>query len=76
VDKEYLTIALDDPVLTLSRHFVSKHVLRSLDAIQLACALQAMNLLREPMIFVGSDNRLLTAASAEGLTTENPLLHP
>jgi predicted nucleic acid-binding protein len=49
-------IALDEPVLASARNLASKHALRALDAIQLACALRAVALLSEPMTFVSGDN--------------------
>jgi uncharacterized protein len=76
VEKEYLNIALDGPVLVQARLLVSKYVLRTLDALQLACALAAVATLKEPMTFVTGDNRLLRAATAEGFTTDNPYWHP
>jgi predicted nucleic acid-binding protein len=76
VKEEYITVALDDPVLQRAGDLINKHPLRSLDALQLACAMEATLVLSEPHIFVCSDNNLLTAAVAEGFTTDNPLAHP
>jgi hypothetical protein len=47
-----------------------------LDAIQLACAIQAQKLLMVKMTFVSADNNLLSAALSEGFATDNPNLHP
>jgi hypothetical protein len=74
--EEYITVALDDPVLQRASDLLTKYLLRSLDALQLACAIEATRVLGEPHIFVCSDNNLLTAAVAEGFTTDNPLAHP
>ena len=76
VEHEYLSVPLDSEVLTQARGLTGKYPLRTLDAIQLACALRATAFLAEPMTFVGSDTRLLTAACPEGFATENPLAHP
>lgn len=76
MDKEYVPVALDSPVLTEARRLVSQYTLRTLDAIQLSCALRATALLGEHLTFVSADHRLLTAAAAEGFATDNPLLHP
>ena len=76
LEKEYLTVALEAPVLAQARQLVDRYPLRTLDAIQLACALRATALLGETITFVCADNRLLTAAAAEGFVTDNPLLHP
>lgn len=52
------------------------HPLRALNAIQLASALRAGAILAEPITFLSSDRTLLAAATAEGLLTDDPLLHP
>jgi len=70
IEKEYL------PVLTLAQTLIPRHFLRTLDAIQLASALDAVKTLGEKPVFVCSDNHLLTAAAAEGFAIDNPLLHP
>ena len=76
VREGYITVALDEPVLERASDLLNKHPLRSLDAIQLACAIEARLVLNESHIFVCSDNNLLTAAVAEGFITDNPLDHP
>ena len=52
------------------------HKLRGYDAVQLATALAADEALTvadlSQLIFVAADGDLLTAANAEGLTTEDP----
>ena len=75
-DKEYLTVPIDDAVFVRARDLVSKHPLRTLDAIQLACALEAASGLGEPLTFLSADIMLLAAAMAEGFTTDNPQSHP
>lgn len=74
--KEYLTVPLDDAVMKLAREVIRKHPLRALDAIQLACAIQASQLLSTSMIFASADQRLLAAAAAEGFATDDPNAHP
>ena len=76
VEKEYLSVPLESDVLVQARRLVSQHVLRTLDAIQLSCALKALTTLGEKMTFVSADKNLLIAAAAEGFTTDNPSLHP
>jgi len=76
VKNEYVTIALDDVVLQRASDLVRKYPLRTLDAIQLACAVEATVVLHEPHVFDCADNNLLAAAIAEGFATDNPLLHP
>jgi len=76
VQEEYLLIDLDDHVLNRARGLLLKHTLRTLDAIQLACALEAARLFNIQPTFISADTRLLTAAAAEGLSTDDPNAHP
>jgi hypothetical protein len=75
-EKEYLVVPVDAHILAQARQLVTKHPLRTLDAIQLSCAVQAVNLLGSPMTFISSDKNLLAAAVAEGFTTDDPNTHP
>jgi uncharacterized protein len=75
-EREYLSIPLEDVVLSRARNLLTRYPLRSLDAIQLACALEAVNALGESMTFISGDNNLLAAAAAENFHTDNPNLHP
>jgi predicted nucleic acid-binding protein len=74
--REYLIVPMDGSVFTIAQSIVANHPLRTLDALQLASARQARSFLKESIVFVSADNRLLAIASAEGFITENPLLHP
>jgi predicted nucleic acid-binding protein len=76
VEKEYWVVDIDSSVLSKPRDLLINHPLRTLDAIQLASALQAVQLLDIQPTFVSADTRLLTAAAAEGLPTDNPTAHP
>jgi predicted nucleic acid-binding protein len=76
VDEEYLAFPIDAPILARARDLVDKHPLRTLDAVQLASALEATVVLGEPLTFVSADTNLLAAAALEGLNTDNPLMHP
>lgn len=73
---EYVVMPIDDSVIQRAEMLIARHSLRTLDAIQLSSALQTKILLANPLTFVSADNNLLKAASAEGLTTDNPNLHP
>ncbi len=75
LEQEYLTVLLDSAIIRQAQVLVTTHPLRTLDAIQLACALQAVSTLATSMIFVSADKNLLAAAQAEGLVTDNPLDH-
>jgi predicted nucleic acid-binding protein len=73
---EYLVVPVESNVFQQAVGLVQKYPLRTLDALQLACALKAVTLLNEPLTFVCGDNRLLNAAALEGFSTDNPYLHP
>ncbi|MEP7199721.1 MAG: type II toxin-antitoxin system VapC family toxin [Chloroflexota bacterium] len=53
-----------------------RYYLRGYDAVQLACALRANELLNErelpPLVFVSADRDLIVAAAQETLAAENP----
>lgn len=52
------------------------HPLRSLDAIQLACALAAATDITDVLIFVTADMRLAAVAAVEGFRIVNPAFPP
>jgi len=61
------------PVLEAANAMVERHYLRALDAVQLASAIVARDLLAAPdMRFIASDKDLLVAARKEGFDTWNP----
>lgn len=63
-----------------ARTLLERHVPRAYDAIQLASALAATDALESAglaaPIFLAADDRLLDAARAEALVTDNPNIHP
>jgi uncharacterized protein len=75
-DTEYIMVPVEDMVLISARDLVAKYPLRTLDAIQLACAIAGANKLGEPLTFLSADTILLNAATAEGFAIDNPLAHP
>jgi len=76
LEKVYLAIPLNVAILRQASDLVGRYRLRSLDAVQLACALAGLTILRAPLTFVCADINLLHAATAEGFVTDNPLAHP
>jgi predicted nucleic acid-binding protein len=79
-NNEYHLLELSDFVITESQRLLENYPLRAGDAIQLATAIYARNMLQNSQlsapIFLASDNKLLDAAIVEGFTTDNPNLHP
>ncbi|HXG63888.1 MAG TPA: type II toxin-antitoxin system VapC family toxin [Blastocatellia bacterium] len=77
---EYQIIELTVKVTERARLLLEKYPLRAGDAIQLASALVASDTLQiaglPAPIFLAADDRLLNAARAEGLATDDPRAHP
>jgi hypothetical protein len=73
---DYLAILLETSIIQTAGHLVNQYKLRSLDAVQLASASHAVQILGEPMTFVSADSNLLAAAIAEGFAVDNPNAHP
>jgi uncharacterized protein len=73
---DYHIITVDQTLLNLATELIKKHPLRAYDAVQLASALiiqpSLSNPATTPFTFVSADDRLLTIAQLEGLTTLNP----
>jgi hypothetical protein len=67
-------------VLDRAVELTQKHRLRGYDAVQLASALVAGEVMRVsglPLpVFIASDSSLLMAATAERVPVDNPLDHP
>jgi hypothetical protein len=70
----WVRIAMDDRVINFASGVISRHALRSLDALQLASARALREELDESddLLFIACDKRLLTAATAEHRTVWNP----
>lgn len=73
---QYQMIFLEKSRLKNARNLVVKHLLRTLDAIQLSCAMSIMPTANIRPQFISADNRLLNIAAQEGFTTDNPNHHP
>lgn len=65
-------VAITDDVLALARTLVRQHQLRTLDSLQLSCAMSARRDSGQAVLFVAADDRLLAAAEAEGFPVFNP----
>lgn len=78
----YRLIPVSQPVLALAAELCNQYwqaqpsPLRSLDAIQLACALAAAADTSEEVIFVTADVRLAAIAPREGFSVVNPAFPP
>ena len=72
----YAIIPLTTEDLVAAADLTQRHPLKAYDAVQLAIALRAREVVAgHPFTFVSGDGTLLTAARAEGLPTENPFDH-
>jgi hypothetical protein len=68
-------LSFDNSVASDALAFIVQHATNATDAIVLRVALDITQLLRaggDDLVLVASDQRLLRAAQAEGLTTFNP----
>jgi predicted nucleic acid-binding protein len=76
---QYRVVDLDQPLAELAGQLVSRHILRAYDAVQIASALRIEPAFSDSrftsLTFVAADDRLLSAAEAEGLQTDNPNDH-
>lgn len=71
-DAGYIVIAMTTQHFDLAMTLAEKHRLRAADALQLAVALDVLQVARVPLVFVAADVELLNAARIEGLTIDNP----
>lgn len=80
VKRESMVVEVTGSIIQHAEDLLDMHPLRAYDAIQLASALAASRRLTEaalaPLLFVSADVRLLTAATAERLTVDDPNAHP
>jgi uncharacterized protein len=78
-DEHFLLLPIDRPVIDRAVTLTQNHRLRGYDAVQLATAVVTSETLKSqnlsPPIFIASDDNLLTAAAAENLPVDNPLVH-
>lgn len=76
----YGFVELDSPVLELAGELLDRHPLRANDAVQLASAMLIDRALQDagisPLTFLCVDERLISVAKVEGLSTDNPNQHP
>lgn len=77
---QYVLVEIDQALVDLAVDLTTRQKLRGYDAVQLASALTLNNVLtqtqRPPLTFIAADDDLLQAAQDEGLSTDNPNLHP
>ncbi len=76
----YDVLDVTSTVLDRAIDLAETHALRGYDAVQLAVALEVndrrLALGAPALTFISADNALNTAATAEGLTVEDPNAHP
>lgn len=77
---QYQVLGVDQRVITLGVDLTGRQKLRGYDAVQLAVAITIhrafLNQQLSPLIFVSADRDSLTAATNEGLHTDDPNQHP
>ena len=74
--QRYAILPLTTDDFVTAAHLTQQHPLKAYDAVQLAVALRyGRVVVGHPFTFISGDATLLTAARAEGLTTETPFDH-
>jgi predicted nucleic acid-binding protein len=77
---EYQFVELTSAAVERARRLLERHPLRAYDAVQLASALMVQDTLVSAglpaLTFLAADDRLLAAAQAEGLATDNLNAYP
>ena len=79
VQNQYHVLALSNAIVGRALILHETHRLRAYDSVQLASALELNSRLMATgrnIAFIAADVRLLQAATAEGLTTDNPSDYP
>lgn len=75
----YLLVEISSQIVRTAMDLAKNHTLRGYDAVQLAAALQAnqdrISVGGSPLMFISADHHLNAAATAEGLTVDNPNNH-
>lgn len=78
--QEFSIVPLTTSLVDEAKNLAKKYALRGYDAVQLATALQTnqrrANAGLQPLTLLSADTDLNDAATAEGLTVENPNNHP
>ena len=70
--RNFLVVDFHDDLLPIISRLISKHALRSADAVHLSSALWLTQSSRVPLVFCASDAQLIAAANAESLETFDP----
>ncbi len=77
---DYRSVPITDAVLSQAVQLAQNYKLRGYDAVQLAAGTEVNQLCLAaglpPIIFVSADKELNAAASAEGMTVDDPNAHP
>jgi predicted nucleic acid-binding protein len=73
---QYAVMKIDDSTYQHAKFLVKRYSLRTLDAIQLACAIETKFTFRQPITFVSADKQLLGVALGEGFKVEDPNNYP
>ncbi len=71
---------IDATIIERANGLAEKHALRGYDAVQLAAALETndrrLAINAAPIVLISADDALNAAAMLEGLSVDNPALHP
>ncbi len=80
IPSDYRSVPITDTVLSRAVQLAQSYKLRGYDAVQLAASAEANQLCLAaglpPIVFIAADKELNRAASAEGMTVDDPNAHP
>lgn len=78
--REYRVVGLTAQIMQRAEDLLETHALRAYDSVQLASAVESnariVAIGLPPITFISADTHLLAAAIAEGLSTDDPNVHP
>lgn len=73
---EYLVVQFEQTIVSGAQALIFNHVLRTMDAVQLASCSRVSQVLGESPVFLSADARLNAVAVNEGFVADDPLKHP
>ncbi|CAN5558785.1 hypothetical protein BH10CHL1_BH10CHL1_43190 [soil metagenome] len=71
----FVSHPVDKPTLSLAAELALRRTLKGYDAVQVAAAVLVNNKIKGEFVFITGDKKMLNAAQAEGLSTDNPFDH-
>lgn len=71
----FVSHPVDQSTLSSAAELALRRALKGYDAVQVAAAILVSNKIKGEFVFITGDKKMLNAAQAEGLSTDNPFDH-